>query len=183
MRKSLLFTALLPLLFVSGCLLPGGNPEARVTEQTLQTRFDAEAARNQLRAGDNTIVGSALFPLQDGDVRFASGKEVFLIPSTEYARERMLKTYGNLTRGYRSIGEGVVTFAGTPQEYVDLQKSTMAGARGEFKFTGLADGEYFVVTGFTWRWEDRTHKYLSGGYLMHKVSVSGGETREIVLAP
>ncbi len=155
MRKSFFFVALLPLLFVSGCLTRG-NPEPSVVEQTLQSRFDAEAARNQLKAGDNTIMGSAFFPLQDGDVRFASGKEVYLIPSTEYARERMLKTYGNLTHGYRSTGKGFVTFPGTPQEYFDLQKTTMAGARGDFTFTGLADGEYFVVTGFTWRWEDRT---------------------------
>lgn len=183
MRKSFFVVALLPFLFLSGCLLPGGNPEAGVVEQTLQGSFDADAARKQLKAGDNTIVGSAFFPLQDGDVRFASGKEVYLIPSTEYARERMLKIYGNLTHGHRSAGDGFVTFPGTPQEYFDLQKTTMAGARGEFKFTGLTDGEYFVVTGLTWRWEDRTHKYLSGGYLMRKVSVSGGETQEIVLAP
>lgn len=182
MRKNFFFVALLPLLLVSGCLARG-NPEPSVVEQTLQSRFDAEAARRQMGSGDNTVMGSAFFPLQDGDVRFASGKEVSLIPATEYARERMRKTYGNETRGYRPIGKGVVSFTGTPQEYFALQKSTMADARGEFKFTRVADGEYFVVTGFTWKWEDRNNYYTSGGSLMQRVSVSGGEAREIVLAP
>ena len=64
--------------------------------------------------------------------------------------------------------------------FYQATKESTCDAQGFFKFDSIADGDFFVVT--TVRWSPGGYTY-EGGTLMRRVSLKGGETKEIVLAP
>lgn len=152
---------------------------ACVAMQTVNiaTPFDTKEAAVIKQAGKNTITGSALMKRNDGQTVTCSGEEVSLIPYTLYANSRMLTLYGGNAKGFN---RGMrVTFVPDSPEYKEYQKKTQCNAQGFFSFKNIADGDYFVVTVVKWV-VDYTPQ---GGNLMKRVTVKGGETAEIVLAP
>ena len=131
--------------------------------------------------GGNAIRGSALIRQQGGGVVTCAGREVRLIPATAYARERMNLLYGSTTQGYnpafmgRNLGEQAQN-----KEYLDATRRTTCDAQGFFRFDNVADGDYFVATAIVCQ----VRPYVSeGGALMHAVTLSGKEAKEIVLSP
>ena len=72
-------------------------------------------------------------------------------------------------------------FEETPNEYVTNQRRTVCDAQGFFQFEKLADGNFFVVSEIQWKSDPRS-LFFEGGFMMRKVSVSGGELKEIVLS-
>lgn len=149
---------------------------------TLTSSFDSSLAKKMLEQGENTIKGSALIRQQGGTAVTCAGCEVSLIPATEYAREGMRALYDNELKGYNSIGFGSkqIQFDSTDPEYLQLTKKTIGDTQGYFSFSNIPDGNYFVITSITWKVNDY---FYEGGNLMQYVTVSGGETKEIVLAP
>jgi len=135
-----------------------------------------------LEQGENTIKGSALIRQRGGGVVTCAGCEVVLIPATDYARERIRTIYGNEIKGYNTAGFGrkQVKFDSSEPEYFQLMKKTIGDAQGYFSFPNIKDGDYFVVTYIAWKVNDY---FYEGGNLMQYVVVSGGGTKEIVLAP
>lgn len=141
--------------------------------------FNIGEAEAMLRAGNNTVKGSALIRQAGGGTVTCAGQTVDLIPVTLYATERMLNIYGNDIRGHRPA-LGYPQHETTNQDYLRLSKSTVCDAQGFFKFTEVTRGSFYVVTSVIWR----TNPYfLDGGALMQRVDLTGGETKEIVLAP
>ena len=59
-------------------------------------------------------------------------------------------------------------------------KSVNPDADGMFEFSGLKDGEYFVVTTIAWKPEN-SYYGKETSMLMRKVRLSGGERKEITL--
>jgi hypothetical protein len=148
--------------------------------------FDAKQASIINQVGNNTISGSALVRQAGGGTVTCAGSEVSLTPVTAYASERIMYLYKNTEKGYNNSVRG--NFDPDLPEYITLTKKTICNAQGFFTFKNIADGQYFVVTQI--RWE--TSEYYpsvgrisspQGGYLMRKVTVQGGVTEEIVLAP
>lgn len=64
-------------------------------------------------------------------------------------------------------------------EYHELVLSTTCDGQGNFRFENVADGDFYVVTAITWE----TAYTYEGGPLMKRVSLQGGETVRVVLAP
>ena len=148
--------------------------------------FDAKQASIINQVGNNTISGSALVRQAGGGTVNCAGSEVTLVPVTAYASERMMYLYKNTEKGYNNSVRA--NFDPNLPEYHALSKKSICNAQGFFTFKNLADGQYFVTTGI--RWE--TSQYYSGvgnistpqgGGLMRKVTVQGGVTEEVVLAP
>ncbi|MFV0625419.1 hypothetical protein ACBY01_15600 [Sphingomonas sp. ac-8] len=150
-----------------------------------------------MRDGRNVIQGNAVIPLTDGDAVTCRGKIVFLVPVTPYTTERMMVAYDSDREGYRSVrikqrgfriaGFGKTTrdvfprFEPESEHYQESAgRETRCDSRGDFEFSGIADGEYFVTTAITWRDYGSTP---DGGALMSRVSVAGGRTAKVVLAP
>jgi hypothetical protein len=143
----------------------------------ITTPFDAKEASIINQAGKNTITGSALLKRNDGQTVTCAGADVALIPYTTYANSRMLALYGGSAKGFNRFNNP--TFVPDSPEYHSHQKRTQCNAQGFFTFRNIADGEYFVITAVRW-----TVDYSpQGGALMRRVTVKGGETAEIVLAP
>ncbi len=138
--------------------------------------FDVKQASIINKEGKNTIAGSALMRQQGGGTVTCAGNEVTLTPATAYATERIMYIYKNTNKGVAYSG---YKFEPDEPEYLTYTKNTQCGAQGNFIFKNIADGEYFVTTKIQW-----TVGYnVQGGALMRKVSVKGGETADIVLAP
>jgi hypothetical protein len=161
----------------AGCIVLAGCTAPVV----LQSRFDpAEVAWFAAR-GTNTIAGTAIMRSYNGVARTCAALPVTLFPVSAYGRERMMHLYGSDQEGFNPIVLGrTADFGGDDPAYLSTAKTTRCDARGRFAFTELPDGAYFVVGTVTWR--ERRAGLEQGGYLMQRVQVTTGETKDVLLA-
>ena len=130
-----------------------------------------------LRPGTNTIKGSGLIRQQGGGVVTCAGNEVVLIPATAYSTERMKAIYPSAEGGLTVLGE--IRFEPNPPEYRTTVRTTKCDAQGSFVYDRVADGKFFVVSSVVWYVRD----IRQGGNMMKSVTLSGGETKTVVLSP
>lgn len=164
-------TTLFVTTFVAGCAAPG-----LTVIKDFNHPFDANQAAAMLLPGPNTISGSALMRQQGGGVVTCAGRQVHLIPATDYAGMRMYAIYG--TEKFIGPGAGKTFEPDQPAYYLHM-KATLCNAQGFFKFDKVADGTFYVQTTVSWV----AGRVPQGGNLMERVSVKGGETVEVTLAP
>lgn len=160
----------------------------------IQALYDPAA--HEVREGGNIVQGNALIPLNDGDAVTCRGMAVDLLPVTPYTTERMMVTFDSDREGYRSVrisggalrlpGGDTRTRAAFPPfepENDHFQRSaertTRCDSRGDFEFSDVADGADFVVTAITLQ----SDRLPAGGSLKKRVSLRGGRTTRVVLAP
>ena len=105
-----------------------------------------------------------------------------LIPSSAYADERILRIYGNNSRAFWEppLMEMAPRVPNPEPTYLQSQVTRICDPQGFATFSNLADGDYYVTTEIYWTVPG---SYIAeGGFLMHRVSVRGGETKEVVLS-
>lgn len=142
---------------------------------TLRSPYDAEA--QIIQAGNGGVEGNAFMRTRDGNIVTCAGFAVHLIRDTPYVRERMDALYeGDMNAGFQRQYFDV-EFTNTDPRYADARRSTVCDSSGEFVFTGLADGSYFVNTIVEWRVANR----LQGGRLMARFEIENGQTKRVVL--
>lgn len=175
MEMNRIFAAIAISVMLSGC-------QTAPQKLSVSSAFDSAQAQSLLVEGPNNIRGSALIRQRGGGVISCAGREVVLVPATTYASERIGALYGSVARGYNPAGIGGrrFSFDGEPLEYRQLQRRTMCDAQGFFKFEKVASGTFYVITVITWEVGNSPHE---GGALMQRVSLTGGESQEVVLAP
>ncbi|WP_036767974.1 hypothetical protein [Persephonella sp. KM09-Lau-8] len=150
----------------------------------IKSPFDPNEVNWFYKKGKNTITGQAFLRTRSGEVRTCAGYEVSLIPFSKYAEERMKAFYGNSQKGFFNIQNlffKQIEFVPDSPEYLKTKKTTICDANGRFKFENLPDGEYFIVTRVIWEVPSYSGSYPVGGYLMQRVKLKGGETKEIIL--
>ncbi|MES1927437.1 putative lipoprotein [Salinisphaera sp. T31B1] len=146
----------------------------------MNSPFDAEKAQQMLKPGPNTITGSAVIRQSGGGVVTCAGNPVYLVPSTEYATQRIRAIYGNGYKGYvPAAGYRKIEFIPDEPGYNKYTRQTSCDAQGNFEFTSVADGYFYVTTAITWS----VNYVAQGGALMQYVDVRGGETEKVVLSP
>ena len=144
----------------------------------LQAPFDAAAAKRQLAPGSNTVHGSGLIRQIGGGVVTCAGGTVFLMPATDAAKEWAQVLYGSDQGGFFDVGRRSVQFPGADELFGAVRMAN-CDAQGGFKFDHVADGTFLVFTRITWM----AGRLLQGGSVMRSVSLSGGETVDVVLSP
>lgn len=102
--------------------------------------FDAQAAAFVNAPGRAKISGQAFVRQNNGKLLRAVGTDVFLVPRTAYADERIRAIYGNLKR--QSPG---VRVPDADPLYEQYMRKTVASSGGSFSFEQVADGEYYVI--------------------------------------
>lgn len=143
-----------------------------------------EILQHKSATGKNTIKGSALIRQSGGGVVTCAGNQITLTPMTNYAKERLINIYGNASRGFAHIQKEQIHFEPNLPEYIEMRRESQCDAQGYFKFDNVPDGDFFVATSIVWGVPVTQYQSeLQGGVLMQAVSVQGGETKEIVLAP
>ncbi len=169
--------ALAGTIALTGCVTPPPPPEP----YQITSSFNAEKAAQMLRPGTGTIKGSGLLRQAGGGVVTCAGNNILLVPVTKYSTERIRAIYGNSIKGYSPATFTRILSSVVPN-YRRLSKIVQCDAQGFFKFDGLSDAEFYVITSITWE-IFVTDKYsrIEGGWLMQRVSVKPGEVKEIVL--
>lgn len=166
-----LFTAALLTLGLAGCVTPPKPVQ-------LTASFNAEEARRLIQPGINVVSGSALIRQNGGGVVTCAGLPIVLVPHTSYAAERLRALYGNTERGYNNVYRQLQFIPDEPG-YTQYTRKTICDAQGKFSFTDVADGRFYLISHITWQ----VGNAAQGGALMQAVSVSGGESRDVVLSP
>ncbi|MEX0960253.1 MAG: hypothetical protein WDZ63_13295 [Burkholderiales bacterium] len=158
---------------VGGCVTP--------QKVNISSSFDAAQASQMLEKGSNSLRGSALIRQRGGGVVTCAGQDVVLAPATAYASERVKAIYGSEDGGFNPVfGGRRVSFESEPPEFKTLILTTRCDAQGYFKFDQVANGSFYVVTLITWKVSDYV---TEGGHLCQRITLNGGESKEIVLSP
>ncbi len=84
--------------------------------------------------------------------------------------------FRSVDKGYRSLYQRISAIQNT--DYETYTKKTKCDGQGNFKFTSLASGPYFVTTAIQWNAGNQPQ----GGSLMQRVEVEPGRVSEIVLS-
>jgi len=143
----------------------------------VRTLFEEGEARELLAPGTSTIKGSAFARQRGGGIVTCAGKQVFLIPGTFYAQERLGAIYRTPEGGPLTVVP-VPRFVPDPPAYRELTRSTKCDAQGSFQFDNVKGGRFFVVTEVAWE----VSGAQQGGFVMQKVQVKDGTTETVVIS-
>ncbi|WP_460027201.1 hypothetical protein [Methyloparacoccus murrellii] len=161
----------------------------------LPVNFDAQEAANLLQPGTNRIAGTILYEPDRGRAlgfpdTFVScaGREVMLIPYTDYAREWALRYYGKPVTdiGYRLANRGnAMRFEGQ-EAFLAATRKTECDDKGNFAFDRVANGDFLIVAKVQWLGKDE-ESYQFGfapedideedGSVVKKITLRGNEKR------
>lgn len=152
--------------------------EKRKESLPLQRQFTFNPVEHEsfLIKGDAALSGEAFLRTRGGDVRYAAGSNVFLIPATDYGREYiekdlLLPQKEKIpvldTRIYESI------------------RSVRADSKGRFTFSDLPGGNYLVFTTIFWE-IPKSSRYGSyststGGPIVQTIELRSGEQKSVIL--
>ena len=150
------------------------------TTYDVKSSFDIKAASYVNQKGNSLIEGQAFLNQKGGGVVTCAGKNVSLIPVTEFASERMMILYKNIERGYLNYTAATMIKISpeAPPEYYSTGRQARCDAQGNFKFKNLPAGKEFYIT-TTVMWE--VDYIPEGGYLMLKVKTKANEIIEVIL--
>lgn len=165
--------ALAVALSLAGCVT--------VSSYTMNTPYDA-AAQAIVQNGNNAISGNALLRTVGGEVRSCAGIEMKLIKATAYASERMTAEFGGTESTFRAMGDNITSFRPENLDYESAALRATCDSQGNFEFNDLPDGTYYIRTYLSWRVPSQFGMVPTGGTLMARVSLSGGERERVVMA-
>lgn len=150
------------------------------TTYDVKSSFDIKAASYVNQKGNSLIEGQAFLNQKGGGVVTCAGKNVSLLPVTEFASERMMILYKNIERGYLNYTAATMIKISpeAPPEYYSTGRQARCDAQGNFKFKNLPAGKEFYIT-TTVMWE--VDYIPEGGYLMLKVKTKANEIIEVIL--
>lgn len=144
----------------------------------ITAKFDAGEAAYVLRGGSAKLSGQAFMRQNGGGVVTCAGEEVNLFPATAYASERFAKIYGAPAGGRITVFEGVTT-KGVPPDYLKYRRIALCDAEGDFEFTGVAPGTYYVQSRVIWTVPG---SYVpEGGAVAKRITLRSGQTLRVLL--
>jgi len=136
-----------------------------VQTHTYKTPFVESEFRPYAAEGTATVTGQAFATTRDGEKVHAAGNEMYLIPVTDYTRE-----------WYRVgvvQGKPVGRFDERIYPYLRFAR---AGDMGQFEFTNIPEGQYYVATDMSWRESSQEVRHATACAVAY---VKEGETVEM----
>ena len=160
-------------LLASGFWLVACAPQQRTIH--LSSTFDRSEAEFILTDGTATITGQSFLRQSGGGVVTCAGSIVHLIPRTKYADERMQHLYGSTLGGVNYAT--VPTFVPDFYIYSELTRQTQCDAQGNFEFSSVPAGKFYVATNVEWV----VARVRQGGAIMKPVDVARGQKATVLL--
>ena len=152
-------------------------PQQQRPSVAISAPFDAAHAARLLQTGVNTIKGNAFLRQRGGGVVTCAGSTVYLVPGTEYAKQRMAALYAGDGVSGLNRGQNNPIFIPESTAYQQANKTTKCDAQGNFMFDRVADGVFYITTTVNWQVGGRNQ----GGNLMHRVQLEGVETANLIM--
>ena len=151
-------------LVYAGCSARKPTREFAPPFVKMQTKFDYSEHEPYAKPGDNGISGQAFLRQQEDSVVTCAGSRVLLVPATSYFREMFWH----------------MIIAGSEPEppetpYPSLKsmiRRTQCDAQGDFLFSELPDGTWFILTQVNAR---------NGGVLITELTLSNGRIIQVLL--
>lgn len=119
--------------------------------------------------GTATIQGQAFLKTRGGEVRFAAGNPVSLIPMTTYSRELLQA----LSSGYYNIT--------TDPRWLSYSRQVTADGSGNFEFKNIPAGEYTLECSIFWEVPGRYGLERTGAVVRKETKVEPNQTVKLVL--
>jgi hypothetical protein len=153
------------LLICAGCSARQPVRRSAPPFVKMQTKFDYSEHEAYAKPGENRITGRAFLTQQAGGVVTCAGNRVLLLPATAYFREMF----------WHMIVTG--SEPEPPEKpHPSLKRMirrTECDAQGNFSFSEIPDGDWFVLTQV---------KARDGSVLITEITLSNAETLQVLLA-
>ena len=159
---------LLSLVIVAAC--------GREIETT--SPFNASEVAYINQRGAATISGQAFLRQRGGGVVTCAATNVQLIPAGQFAKERMSQIYGSVNGGRITVLQGV-SQKNVPPQYLSMVRVAPCDAEGDFSFSRVANGDYYLVAAVTWYAGDAI--IPEGGSIAKLIQVRGGRSQRFIL--
>jgi hypothetical protein len=157
------------LALVVGCVPTSMTTGTPITASP-RTGFQKEEYEPYAGEGTAAVVGQAFLKTKGGDVKYAAGNEVRLVPKTSYSTEWWQRVVlGNENLG--SVDERAKVYT----------RVTIADGEGRFKFENLPPGSYYAFTIITWQVPSQYGLKETGGVAGGEYRVAEGQRLEVIL--
>jgi len=132
-----------------------------------ETKFNYSEHKRYMEPGGNSIKGGAFLRLKGNGFATCAGIDVVMIPATSFFRETMRQFLAGRQLQLDKLEPAVA----------DALRRSRCDARGNFSFTNVPNGTWFVLTAVTWN----TGSARQGATLMREVTFSNNNTVEVLL--
>ena len=145
-------------------------------------KFDPSDVNWSKAQGGNTIAGVARLGVDNGKTRTCASLPVRLAPDSDYTRARMSTLYGDDDQGFVNARRAQQLRSQTKGDsrYEHALKASVCDKQGRFAFRNLPDGTYYVLAPVVWK--NKLGEVAEGGFFMQRVTVAGGQTKNVTLA-
>lgn len=154
-------------LLAQGCVTLG---QTKPPTEYRAEGYNAEENAPYARAGTSTITGQAFLKTRGGDVKYAAGETVYLMPGTAYAREIYTK----------SFQRGIQLLPAVDERHSATVRITTSDGEGRFKFSSLPAGTYYLAVDVFWEIPRSGKMQRTGGVAIAEVRIGEGETMDVI---
>lgn len=155
-------TLTLTALMMAGCIshpAPQARPPFPVNEYSALPT-----------SGTGTVDGQVFMRTVGGDVKYGAGSQVVLNPVTSYSEH-----------WYRTIYEVRAPIQDNDPRQSAYIKTTQADGSGNFQFTDVPPGRYFVTSEVRWQAPNQWGLSNQGGQITDRITVNNGKTTKVML--
>ena len=141
-----------------------------------QATYNPDHYTNYQIKGTATLSGEAFLRTRGGEMRYAAGQDVWLIPATAYGKEFMEQDLWKARHD---------TVPPLDRRIYDALRTDQADSHGRFSFSEVPTGDYFVATTIVWE-VPKYSKYGSsssstGRGVWQPVTLHDGDQKKIIL--
>ena len=156
------------IFWIALCLLGCAPIQTRVK----RIPFPQDEYEQLAKDGTGIVTGQAFLKTVGGDVKYAAGNQVFLIPVTSYSRQ-----WYNVLCTQRQLIEG------SDWRHDQYIKKQIADAEGRFTFVDIPAGSYYVSSLVLWAAPTPPYGYLGsqGGVVVRCIEVKEGATTQAMV--
>ena len=147
----------------------------------LDSVFNIDEVSFVKQPGTSTVTGTAFLRLADGTLKNCAGFNVELLPIAAYSKERIVRSYGNDQQGQVLLEQNPPKFTPDVPEYHDMLIKGACDARGEFRFSNVPAGDYFVMVFIIWEDTSGATPRKTGGAAMKRIHVTAESQVEVNL--
>lgn len=170
------------VLAFAGCN-PGMQSMQSTQHVEIHSTYNPDEIAYMKIPGNNTVKVNAFLRQRDGGNVTCAGNQIILLGVSTYATERLTAVFGSVTNPRLYRGRVILPAPPDPRYREDTVEKT-CDSNEWTTFENVADGDYYLTANVVWETATGYNASMewNGVGLMRKVSVSGGETVEVIVS-